>query len=100
MSLRVDLLAGAEADLQTIFNRLESHADGLGVELLTVVDAYLERITVFPEIAPIYCDNIRRQVMQGFPYGIFYERHPTRIMVVAILDLRQDPKAIRRRLKS
>ena len=98
MSLRVELLAGADADLQTIFNRFEGYGDGCGVELLTAVDAYLERIAIFPEIAPMYCDGVRRQVMQGFPYGIFYEPHPTRILVVAILDLRQDPKKIRQRL--
>ncbi len=99
MSLRVDLLAGADADLQGIFNRLEDCGDGLGVEFLTVVDAYLERIANFPEIAPMYCESIRRQVMPGFPYGIFYEPHSRRILLAAILDLRQDPKKIRRRLK-
>ncbi len=99
MSLRVELLAGADGDLQTIFNRFEEHGEGCGVELLMTVDAYLERIAIFPEISPTYCDRIRRQVMQVFPYGIFYEPHPTRILVVAILDLRQDPKKIMRRLK-
>ncbi len=66
---------------------------------MTMLDAYLARIVVFPEIAPIYFENVRRQVMQRFPYGIFYEPHPTRILVTAILDLRQDEEQILRRLR-
>jgi len=54
---------------------------------------------VFPEIAPIYFENIRRQVIQRFPYGIFYEPQPTRILVTAILDLRQDEEQMLRRLR-
>jgi len=37
--------------------------------------------------------------MQRFPYGIFYEPEPTRILVAAILDLRQDEQQILRRLQ-
>ena len=99
MSLRVEFLAGADADLQEVFNRFEDYRDGFGVEFLTVVDAYLARIAAFPEIAPIYLEDVRRQVMQRFPYGIFYEPQPTRILVTAILDLRQDERHIVRRLR-
>lgn len=98
MSLRVEFLSGADNDLQTIFNRCEDYREGFGVEFMTAVDAYLARIAVFPEIAPSYFDKVRRQVMHDFPYGIFYQPHPSRVLVCAILDLRQDPKAISRRL--
>ena len=99
MSLRVVLLSGADADLQEIFNRFEDYRDGFGLEFMTVVDAYLARIAAFPEIAPIYFESVRRQVIQRFPYGIFYERQPTRILITAILDLRQDEQQILRRLR-
>jgi hypothetical protein len=65
---------------------------------MTVVDAYLAHIAAFPEMAPIYLENIRRLVMQGFPYGIFYQSLPSRILVAAVLDLRQDKATIARRL--
>lgn len=98
MSLPVVFLSGADADLQEIFNRFEHYQDGFGVELMTAVDAYPTRIAVFPESAPSYLGPVRRQVMQGFPYGIFYEPYATRIVVIAILDLRQSPGKIQRRL--
>jgi hypothetical protein len=50
MSLRVEFLSGADADLQEIFNRFEDYRQGFGTEFITVVDAYLARIAAFPEI--------------------------------------------------
>jgi hypothetical protein len=75
---------------------LKIYREGFGAEFVAVIDAYLARISTFPEIAPIYIEEIRRQVMSGFPY---YEVYPTRILVVAILDLRQDESTIRQRLQ-
>ena len=66
---------------------------------MAVVDAYLIRIAAYLEIAPIYLESIRRQVIRRFPYGIFYVPHSTRILIVAILDLRQDEEQILRRLR-
>lgn len=99
MSLRVEFLSGADADLQEVFDRFEDYREGFGVEFMTVVEVYLARIAVFPDLAPIYLDSVRRQVMRRFPYGIFYEHQPARILVAAILDLRQDEGAIFRRLR-
>jgi len=36
MSLRVELLLGADADLQEVFNRFEDFRDGFGIEFMTV----------------------------------------------------------------
>jgi hypothetical protein len=44
MSLSVEFLSGADAELQEIFNRFQDYRDGFGVEFLTVVDAYLARL--------------------------------------------------------
>jgi hypothetical protein len=99
MSLPIEFLSGADADLQQVFNHFEDYREGFGTEFMLAVDAYLARIATFPEIAPRYFENVRRQVMQDFPYGIFYQVLPTRVLVTAILDLRQDPEKIRQRLR-
>lgn len=99
MSLRVEFLSGADADLQEGFNRFEDFREGFGVEFMAAVEVYLARIAVFPEIAPVYLESVRRQVMRRFPYGIFYEHQPARILITAILDLRQDEREIFRRLR-
>ena len=99
MSLAVEFLSGADADLQAAFDRFEDYREGLGVEFMTAVDAYLTRISVFPEMAPVYHHPVQRQVMQRFPYGIFYTTQAERVIVMAILDLRQDEGQIRKRLR-
>jgi hypothetical protein len=81
MSLPVEFLSGANADLQNIFDRFEEYREGFGVEFMTAIDAYLTRISNFPESAPLYFQKIRRQVMHRFPFGIFYEPYPTRVLV-------------------
>jgi plasmid stabilization system protein ParE len=98
MSLVVEFLAGADADLQGFFNQYEDYREGFGIEFLSAIDAHLVHIAAFPQIAPVYLETIRRQVMRRFPHGIFYEAHPTRILIVAILDLRQDEEQILKRL--
>jgi hypothetical protein len=98
--LQGQFLVGADADLQELFNRFEEYREGFGTELLTMFEVYLARIAMFPQIAPVYRENIRRQIMQTFPYGIFYEPTSTRILVIALLDLRQDEREIFRRLRS
>jgi len=52
MSLPVEFLSGADADLQEIFNRFEDYQEGFGVEFMMAVDGYLARIATFPESAP------------------------------------------------
>ncbi len=99
MSLRIDFVSGADVELQEAFSRFEDYRDGFGVEFLTVVEAYLARIVAFPKIAPLYLDSVRRQVMRRFPYSIFYQEQPARIMVTAILDLRRDESETIRRLR-
>jgi hypothetical protein len=42
---------------------------------------------------------MRRLLVQGFPFGIFYTLEGRRIIVSGVMDLRQDPKVIARRLR-
>jgi plasmid stabilization system protein ParE len=52
-----------------------------------------------PEIAPVYEGRYRRMLIRDFPYGIFYAVQPTRIVVGAIMDLRQNPETLRRKVR-
>lgn len=96
--LKVEIVSGAEADLQHIFNRLEDYREGSGVNFIVTINANLERLSEFPESGPFYVEKIRRLVLRRPPYGIFYEVQRTRLIVLAILDLRQDSRAIAKRL--
>jgi len=62
------------------------------------LDAALTLLRTHPEIAPVYAGPYRRMLIRDFPYGIFYQAQATRIVVAAVMDLRQDPETIRRKL--
>jgi hypothetical protein len=71
----------------------------LGDRFEAEVRARLLQIAQLPESAPIYAGEFRRLLVRKFEHGIFYRFHGNRIVVTAVLDLRQDPSTIRRRLE-
>jgi plasmid stabilization system protein ParE len=96
--MRIELLHGAEADLLEAYVRLEDQRVGLEDRFYRTLDFALERLRRHPEIAPVCRGAYRRLVLRPFDFGTFYTITGDRLMVGAILDLRQDPEAIARRL--
>jgi plasmid stabilization system protein ParE len=96
--MRIELLQGAEADLLELYIRLEERREGAGERYYAALDAALERLRMFPAMAPMYRATYRRLVLRPFDLGVFFTIAGERVMVGAILDLRQDPEAINRRL--
>jgi hypothetical protein len=43
MSLPVEFLSGADAELQQIFDRFEDYRDGFGVDFMTIADRHFAR---------------------------------------------------------
>lgn len=92
------LLLQADLDIQGAFNRYEEFQQGRGEVFMRQLDAALTLLRQHPEIAPPYSGPYRRMLLRDFPYGIFYQVQPRRIVVAAVMDLRQDPDTIRRKL--
>ena len=89
--MEVVLLAGAQSDLLELYTR---HGE-VGYH---VIDEELELLRNMPEIAPTFVGQFRRRVVVGTSSGIFYSYTGSRVIISAILDLRQDPATILRRL--
>ena len=96
--MEIVVLAGAEADLFEAWRRYEGCLPGLGNEFDRAVRAGLLSVVQFPESAPHFEAGYRRLLLRRFGHGIFYRVHGERLVVVAVLDLRQDPAMIRQRL--
>ena len=92
------LVLQADIDIQSAFNRYEDFQPGRGEVFMHQLDAALTLLRRHPEMAPVYEGPYRRMLIRDFPYGIFYQVQPTRIVVAAIMDLRQHPQLIRRKL--
>jgi plasmid stabilization system protein ParE len=66
----------------------------LAADLSTTFQA----IATFPQGLPDLGRGLRRAVVQKWSLGIYYRLSRHRITVVAIIDLRRDPLAVRSRL--
>jgi plasmid stabilization system protein ParE len=91
-------LLSAEIDIQKAYEYYEEYQEGRGALLMRHLEASFMLLQNFPEIGPIFHKNYRRLLMPRFPYGIFYALEGGRIIVAAVIYLRVDPEAIRRRL--
>ena len=76
--------------------RYEEILPGLGDRFEAEVRAALLRTVELPESAPVYAGDFRRLLVRKYDHGIFYRIHGARMVVTAVLDLRQDPTTIRR----
>jgi len=93
------VLLWAESDIQTAFNRFEEYGEGLGRRFLQELELAYQYIRQHPRIGRLYANNRRRFLVPNFPFGIFYSVEGSRIIISAVLDLRQDPDRIRERLE-
>ena len=89
----------AESDLQEIFSQTEDAREGSGQHFLSLVDAALELLRQFPEMAPVFDPPLRRLVLGAGRHGIFYSLEPRGIILHAVADLRRAPEELRQRLR-
>ena len=97
--LEIVFLARAEEDVLMAWDRYEVIGAGLGDAFEEAIGAALHRVARFPESAPIYHQRFRRLLVRRFQHGVFYAVEGRRLVVRAVLDLRQDSVEIRKRLR-
>jgi toxin ParE1/3/4 len=83
----------AEFDLAEAYGWYETQLPGLGSQFLLSVDAALASIQRTPELYPVIHKNVRRSLIRRFPYGVFYVAEQDRIVVLAVLHARRDPRS-------
>jgi len=86
------MLQGAQSDLLSIYS-------SRGERVYLLANQALHQLSVFPESGPVNWMQIRRLVVPRTNLGIFYTLAGRRVMVGALLDLRQDERWIKKRLR-
>jgi plasmid stabilization system protein ParE len=99
VSTPVVILAGAESDIQRIYNRLTDRRDGSGDEFMDRLANVFVRLETFPESSPVRLLGMRRALVPGHIFGVFYTIEPRGVMIHAIADLRQDTDYLERMLR-
>lgn len=97
--MEIVVLLAAELDIQAAFNRFEEYREGLGVTFLQELELAYQYLQRHPGIGRLYASDRKRFLVPNFPFGIFYTVTGNRIIISAVLDLRQDPERIRERLE-
>ncbi len=81
----------AKVDIKRASQWYEAHSVELADRFLAAVDHVTERLRSFPESSPEVYPRLRRAMVPGFPYGLFYVYEPGHIGVIAVIHWRRDP---------
>jgi plasmid stabilization system protein ParE len=92
-------LLSADVDIQSAFEIYEEKQAGRGELFMRHLEFAFTNLRSFPEMAPIHSGIYRRLLVPKYPYAIFYSIEGGRIIVCGVMNLRQDPEAISKRLE-
>ena len=97
MSLSVVTRPPAATEIETAYRWYENERGGLGSEFLEAVDKTINAIAENPERFPVIRKDIRRALLQRFPYGIFYRVISGHILVIVCFHGKRNPRVWRSR---
>ena len=89
--MEISFLPIAKAELDDTFDWYEEQMIGLGHDFLETFTNTLKLIVSYPELPPLMSGNIRRCLLNRFPYAIYYGIANARIVVIAVSHLRRKP---------
>lgn len=64
---------------------------GLGYEFAAEVRNVLNRIKKYPDSWPSISSNIRKCLVNRFPFAVLYHREDERLIVVAVMHMKRRP---------
>ena len=96
--MHVELRVEVRDDLANAAAFYDGQRDGLGEFFIDSLFADLERLESEAGIHEIVY-GLHRKLSERFPFAIYYRVADPVIDVVAVLDCRRDPDAIKRRLE-
>ena len=81
----------AEAEFSEAVAFYATAEPSLGEEFSLEVFAAMRSILSYPNAWPVLEGNVRRCLVNRFPYGILYSVEPDRIYVLAMMHLHRSP---------
>jgi plasmid stabilization system protein ParE len=90
----------ASDDVRDVYSWYEARQAGLGSHIVSSLDLVVALIAEHPLSCPLVYRGVRRVLLPGFPYALFYLPFADRIVVLACLHQSREPRAIRKRLRT
>jgi plasmid stabilization system protein ParE len=91
VSRDIEFLPEARDELDDAYQWYEDRRDGLGEQFVLAVEATVGRIQRLPESHTVVHRDVRRALVERFPYGVFFTIEPERIVIIAVFHARRDP---------
>lgn len=89
--MKVAFHPAARAEFEQAIEYYEGCATGLGYDFALEVYAAIERVTAFPLAWPVLEGELRRALVNRFPYGVLYTPEAERISILAVMHLHRHP---------
>lgn len=87
----------AKQELREAGRYYEERRNGLGESFFVEVERTAQRIVEYPEAWPLISGEIRRCLVNRFPFALLFRIEPERIYVLAIMHLCREPNYWRTR---
>lgn len=91
MSLPVELDPEARTEFDDSYDFYERRQPGTGERFADAVQVVLDRIAVTPQAHQIVSRGVRRAVVRGFPFCVYYREEPARIRVISVFHTSRNP---------
>lgn len=94
---RVIFLEEARAEAVEAFRWYEKERRGLGKVFRGRLNDTIRRIRATPVAYPLQYRDLRRALVEQFPYAVFYRALEDRVVVVGVIHGKRDPVVWQRR---
>jgi toxin ParE1/3/4 len=81
----------AKAEFIAAINYYEGVETGLGFDFSVEIFSTLHNIADYPSAWPVLEGDVRRCLVNRFPFGILYSIEPNEIYILAVMHLHRDP---------
>jgi len=89
--LKIRFLSRAASEYSQAIEYYENQKAGLGEHFAEELDKTLQRIVAYPKAWQLIEKNVRRCLIEHFPYGILYAIEPDAILVLSVMNLYRNP---------
>lgn len=97
MTLPIVFRRAARGEFDEAADWYEQRQPGLGARFTAAVQRVIDLIAANPRLHAKVFQDVRKGVVSGFPYNVYYREEPRRVLIIAVFHTSRDPSIWQRR---